>query len=473
MAHERERDQRSLSFVCLFLYLMPDQIHVTALIDNSEELQEREETAEGFISGSAVVTRVGVYDYPSTEMDLPGPPRMVQLFRTPETVFHQTTLDSLRLKPLTLRHPKNKFVFPDNYSEESVGTTGEKPMRFGSDAIAVNVMVTEKSAIRKVKKGRDKTSAGYVVQYKEESGEYNGRHYDYITDGPMFINHLGLVNKGRNDDEQFVRLLDEDENAENLSEEESEMNEEEIRALVEELMGEKLDDAKTEMKELIETGNASLKQELNESLVQSVQDGFKEQLETGFGEIKTSLSEEMNTLVQSEVAGLAHQEEEESTDEGNEEGEGEVIEQEASAEGQDADEGEEEEEDVIEQAEKVVADTEKVVAGADSEEELVKQRVELIVKATALLKGKDLYAMQNRDILIAAIGDSIDDADEQTDEYLYGVFDTMLSARDAASQQREEIRNTPSKRRGGGKGSTNGLIPTDVHDLKRRMRSNK
>ena len=462
-----------MSLSRVFFYTMqPEQVHLSALLDSAEEIQERTETPEGFISGTAVVTRVGVYDYPSIDLGIPGPAHVVQLFRSPETVFHPTTLDSLRLKPLTLRHPDGKFVFPDNHSDESVGTTGEKPMRFGTDAIAVNVMVREENAIRKVKEGRDKTSAGYLVQWKPEKGEYNGRKYEYTTDGPMFINHLGLVNRGRNDNERFVRLLDEDENAEDLSEEESEMTDEEVRALVEEVMGEKLDEAKTEMKQLVEDGNSALKQELNESLVQSVQDGFKEQLEAGFGEVKTTLSDEMKTLVQSEVAGIAHQEEE-SIDEGEDEGEGEVVEQEASAEGEDADEGEEE--DVIEQAEKVVSDTKKVVVGADSDEdrvnELIRQRAELIVKATPFLKGKDIHGMKNREILVAAIGDSIDDVDDQADEYLHGVFDTMSSSRDAASQQREEIRNTPSKRRGGGK--TNGLIPTDVHDLKRRMRANK
>ena len=175
---------------------MKDQLHQVALFDSAEEIQERTETAEGFISGTAVVTRVGVFDYPSTEMGLPGPPRTVKLFRTPETVFHPTTLQSLRLKPLTLRHPEGKFVFPDNYTEESVGTTGEKPIRFGSDAIAVNVMVREEDAIRKVKRGRDKTSAGYLVQYEEESGEYNGQHYDYVTEGPMFCNHSGPCEQG-------------------------------------------------------------------------------------------------------------------------------------------------------------------------------------------------------------------------------------------------------------------------------------
>ena len=66
-----------------------------------------EKTPEGFLIARAPVTSVGVFAYRNAD----GTPRYE--LRLPEEVFSEESLNSLKMKPLTLLHP-DQAVTPDN-----------------------------------------------------------------------------------------------------------------------------------------------------------------------------------------------------------------------------------------------------------------------------------------------------------------------------------------------------------------------
>ena len=79
-----------------------------------------ERTAEGFLKGRAIVTSIGVFNYRRADGSIQ------RELRLPEEVFSTGTLDSLKMKPVTLNHP-NEFVTSENAGELSVGSLGDNP----------------------------------------------------------------------------------------------------------------------------------------------------------------------------------------------------------------------------------------------------------------------------------------------------------------------------------------------------------
>ena len=69
-------------------------------IDRSEWMTTPfERTTEGFLKGRAIVTSGGVFTYKRADGSLQ------RELRLPEEVFALATLESLKLKPVTLNHP--------------------------------------------------------------------------------------------------------------------------------------------------------------------------------------------------------------------------------------------------------------------------------------------------------------------------------------------------------------------------------
>ena len=165
----------------------------------------REKTAEGFLIAQAVATQSKVSNYSRGELGLDGDPEeVIGVYRTPETIFHEDTTKTLQLRPVTKGHPQDG-VNPGDARLHMVGSTGENISK-DEDSLRVSVSVFDEDSINMVEGGKNQVSLGYAWDIKEESGEINGVSYDYISDGPMTINHLALVDKGRLGPE--VRVLD-------------------------------------------------------------------------------------------------------------------------------------------------------------------------------------------------------------------------------------------------------------------------
>jgi uncharacterized protein len=146
-------------------------------------------TPEGYLSGDAIATRTGVFDY-----IMPDGSVQKQL-RHPDDVLTQDSLATLKHKPVTDDHPL-ELVNVDNAGKYGVGFTGDT-VRVDKGNIGITFSVTNKDTIMKIvgKKKRE-LSLGYNLDLVEEAGEYEGQPYTHRQTNIRY-NHLAIVEKGR------------------------------------------------------------------------------------------------------------------------------------------------------------------------------------------------------------------------------------------------------------------------------------
>lgn len=146
-------------------------------------------TNEGYLTGSAIATRTGVFEYV-----LPDGTIQKQL-RHPDDVLNEDSLATLKLKPVTDDHPR-ELVNADNASRYSVGMTGENVQIQGGN-VAITFNVTNKDTIQKVRKNQKRElSLGYNLDLVDEAGEYEGQPYTHRQTNIRY-NHLAIVQRGR------------------------------------------------------------------------------------------------------------------------------------------------------------------------------------------------------------------------------------------------------------------------------------
>lgn len=146
-------------------------------------------TDEGYLTGSAIATRTGVFEYV-----LPDGTVQKQL-RHPDDVLNMDSLETLRLKPVTDDHPR-ELVNADNASRYSVGMTGENIQVEGGN-VGITFNVTNKDTVRKVVgKQKRELSLGYNLDLVDEAGEYEGEAYTHRQTNIRY-NHLAIVQRGR------------------------------------------------------------------------------------------------------------------------------------------------------------------------------------------------------------------------------------------------------------------------------------
>lgn len=156
-----------------------------------------EKTAEGFLIARAPVTSVGVFLYRNDD----GTPR--RELRLPEEVFSEDSLNSLKLKPLTLLHPGK--VTPENVSDVQVGSVGSD-IYTDSYRVYVSLAATKQDAIDAVEEGTARSlSCGYTCDIEWTSGVWMGMNYDCIQRNIRY-NHVALVPTPRAGDGNAIRM---------------------------------------------------------------------------------------------------------------------------------------------------------------------------------------------------------------------------------------------------------------------------
>ena len=153
----------------------------------------RQTTQEGFLRAGATLTRGGPIDYLRSEIGMTGD-GMVTVNRTLETISHPATLASLRGAPITLGHPDGG-VTPENYQDVVVGAVAGDPRVAGLDVLG-DVLVGDQAALVRLDQGIDELSTGYDFTL--------GANFDTI--GPMIVNHVAIVPRGRAG--KGVRIMD-------------------------------------------------------------------------------------------------------------------------------------------------------------------------------------------------------------------------------------------------------------------------
>jgi hypothetical protein len=173
-------------------------------------------TTEGFLSGRAIVTSIGVFTYRKADG---GVSRELRL---PEEVFAADSLETMKLKPVTNDHPTVK-VTPENSKELAVGSLGSNPSSTTQEKtwdgytplekltdglhVAIDMTINNKDAIEDVLNGKRALSMGYECDIEEapEGATWLGMAYDSIQ-RKIRYNHCAIVDAARAGDAASIRL---------------------------------------------------------------------------------------------------------------------------------------------------------------------------------------------------------------------------------------------------------------------------
>lgn len=173
----------------------------TASVRDTIALSTRERTPEGFLRGKATVTKVGVLSYDASELGVGPLGQTVRVKQTPDSVFHPDTLRSVQNAVVTVGHPTDG-VTPDNWRALAAGTVGS-PEKVADSHVGADILFGDRGAIQSVDSGRmEELSIGKRFQLVSSSDA----DCDYMTVGPISINHVALVERGRAGPD--VRVMD-------------------------------------------------------------------------------------------------------------------------------------------------------------------------------------------------------------------------------------------------------------------------
>jgi uncharacterized protein len=176
-------------------------------------------TPEGFLQGTAIVTRTGVFPY----MNADGSMRYE--LRHPDDVFQEKSMETLKRKPIANDHPKEGIITSKLAKKYVVGSTGSTVNQDGRH-LSVDIVVTDDKAIRAVEGGKKELSLGYKCDTIPEIGEYEGVKYTHRQRN-IVVNHCALVQKARAGSVAKIRLdgaetpIDIEDTKENLVENEN------------------------------------------------------------------------------------------------------------------------------------------------------------------------------------------------------------------------------------------------------------
>lgn len=155
-------------------------------------------TDEGYLTGRAIVTNIGVFPY------LNGDGTIRHELRLPEEVLDPDSLETLKMKPISNEHPAELTIDVENIKKHQKGFTGSE---VNNDAyhISVPITITDAQTIEDVKNGKRALSAGYSLRLEEKSGTWMGIHYDAIQRDIRY-NHVAIVDRGRAGDAAKMRM---------------------------------------------------------------------------------------------------------------------------------------------------------------------------------------------------------------------------------------------------------------------------
>ena len=189
-------------------------------IDNSQWMTiPFQRTNEGFLRGRAIVTSIGVFTYKRKDGTVQ------RELRLPEEVFSFESLNSMKLKPVTLNHP-TELVTSENADRLQVGSLGDNPSSTTqwhdekwesvTDGIncAIDMIITKQDAIDAVLNGKQALSMGYTcdLEMAEPGATWCGIEYDFIQRNIRY-NHCAIVDSARAGDNAKIELRADSEDA--------------------------------------------------------------------------------------------------------------------------------------------------------------------------------------------------------------------------------------------------------------------
>lgn len=175
------------------------------------EFRKPERMPNGWLRADAFLTRVGVFTYLQADNSIR------RELRPPEEVFDEESLSSLRMVPVTRRHPRDDDgqrikLHAGNAKRHSVGSVGENIVQDGIFAKGT-VMLVDADAVIDAEVGTARQlSCGYDCELEPTTGVTRGLkgipdgiHYDAVQRNIRY-NHVALEPVGRAGPEVGIRL---------------------------------------------------------------------------------------------------------------------------------------------------------------------------------------------------------------------------------------------------------------------------
>lgn len=163
-------------------------------IDEAFKPTSRTRTPEGYLCVKGIAARTGVYQYVSTELDLPGPARIVNVYKPAEELFAPESMATAIDKDVTNDHPDD-LVDSTTFRDVSVGHARGYE-REGDNAV-VDMIIKDQSAIDDIESGKAELSPGYTAEYVPEDGVApDGQSYEYVQ-RIIKYNHFAVVDAAR------------------------------------------------------------------------------------------------------------------------------------------------------------------------------------------------------------------------------------------------------------------------------------
>ena len=165
--------------------------------------ENRHITDEGYLKAKARLARTGVQQYRAYELGLDAsdpsnkfaPGDIVNVYRPPEEVFDELSMESFEGQPVTNDHPP-ELVNVDNIANYQVGYVSKDVRREG-DYLVTDIIITDKSVIDAIMDGKAELSNGYTATYEVKSGTTpDGSPFDVVQKN-IKGNHIAIVDNGR------------------------------------------------------------------------------------------------------------------------------------------------------------------------------------------------------------------------------------------------------------------------------------
>lgn len=173
-------------------------------------------TPEGFLTGRAITTSVGVFTYLNKDGS------KTRELRLPEEVFNSDSLGTMKLKPVVNSHPKEK-VTDENIKKYQVGSLGSNPSSTVQEKnwdgftplekltdgfhVAIDMVINDKDTINDVLNGKRALSMGYECETEvaEPGSVWCGMAYDCIQRNIRY-NHCAIEDAARAGDAARIRM---------------------------------------------------------------------------------------------------------------------------------------------------------------------------------------------------------------------------------------------------------------------------
>ena len=364
----------------------------------------RYKTTEGFLRAPASLTRSGIIEYKAKELGLTDgdPNRTIRLLRKADHVFNDATKQSIRGISLTVSHPAG--VTPSNWEKTNVGNVVGEPYRVG-DMLMGEILIGSKRGIDMVEKeGWEELSIGYSFDFAKTTK--SGVDYEFETTAPLIINHVAIVEQGRAGSQ--VRIHDQNRGSKDMTESE-----------ITKLLNDALDQRDSEAKKKAADEN-SVKKMVAETVVDSLKVALPAMLE------------DMGMMKKKKKEG----DEEDDKDGGNagKPKRGQKLPWDMGKNKKDS--------FIADRLDELAGDADpetiasaKALASTFLKDEMARHGI--MKKVAGLLSDEQktkLATASTKDILVAALGDSVPGAADKSEDYLLGIVDMMKGSGEPGNQ---------------------------------------